>query len=55
MDSAVHVLYRMFDDGKTQAGSAAFFGVALIYPVEAFKHFALLFRRNADPCICHSD
>ena len=45
----------MFNNGKSESGSAGFFGMTLIYTVKALKdplHFIL---RNPDTRILHND
>ena len=42
------ILDSMFDDGKSQAGTAGCFGMALVHPVEPFEDPILMFSRNSD-------
>ena len=42
-------------DGKSQPGSACFLGMALVNPVEPFKHPFLMLGWNSDAGVLHSD
>ena len=44
----------MFDDRKSKAGAAGLPGMDFIHTVESFKHFFLMFRRNADTSILYT-
>ena len=44
----------MLDDGQPQPRAANLLGVALVHPVKALKHPALVLRRNPDARVRHS-
>ena len=47
------ILHGVLDDGQAQSRTAGGLGVALVHPVEAFKHPGLILRRNADAGVRH--
>ena len=42
-------------DRQAKAGSPAFFGVALVHPVEPLKDSLLLIRWNPNAGVCHDN
>lgn len=48
------ILYGVFHDRKAKAGAAGLLGMALIHTIESFKHLVLMFGRNTDTSILHT-
>ena len=42
------VLNRVLNDGQSQTGTTGGLGMALVHPVESFKHAGLVLRRDTD-------
>ena len=47
------ILGAVLDDGQAQAGASDLLGMALVHPVEPFKHPALICFRDADAGVRH--
>src|SRR5699024_9929381 len=44
-----------FHNGQPQTGTASFFRMALIHPVEPLKDPLMVLFGDTDPCVCHAD
>lgn len=51
---SVVILHSVLYDRKAKASAAGLFGVALIHTIEALEYFILVFGRNADTSILHT-
>jgi len=48
------VLHGVLHDGQAKAGAAGLFGMTLIHTIEALKYLVLMFGRNTDTGILHT-
>ena len=53
-DLSVVVLNSVLHDGQAKAGATGLLGMALIHTIESFKHLVLMFGRNTDTSILHT-